>query len=111
MSRAGSQHETGGRAALKGGPLVSDTQAKRLKLDLGILLPDAPGEADACVGRLINDLNGRAGIGQAHVVPASGANPAQLCIHYDPTVVSLARVREIAESAGAELTQRFGHVL
>jgi Cd2+/Zn2+-exporting ATPase len=90
---------------------VSDTQAKRLKLDLGILLPDAPGEADACVGRLINDLNGRAGIDQAHVVPASGEHPAQLCIHYDPTVASLARVREIAESAGAELTQRFGHVL
>jgi Cd2+/Zn2+-exporting ATPase len=97
--------------ALTGRPLVSDTQPKRLKLDLGILLPDAPGEADACVGRLINDLNGRAGIGQAHVVPASGEHPAQLCIHYDPAVASLARVREIAESAGAELTQRFGHVL
>jgi len=111
MSRAGSRRDTGGRAALTGRPLVSDTQAQRLKLDLGILLPDAPGEADACVGRLINDLNGRAGIGQAHVVPAYGEHPAQLCIHYDPTVASLARVREIAESAGAELTQRFGHVL
>lgn len=87
------------------------TQAKRLKLDLGILLPDAPGEADACVWRLINDLNGRDGIGEAHVVPASGKHPAQLCIHYDPGVASLARVREIAQSAGAELTQRFGHVL
>ncbi|WP_198370115.1 heavy metal translocating P-type ATPase [Roseomonas rosulenta] len=90
---------------------MSITQAKRLRLDLGILLPDAPGEADACVGRLINDLNCRDGIGEAHVVPASGEHPAQLCIHYDPGVASLARVREIAESAGAELTQRFGHVL
>jgi Cd2+/Zn2+-exporting ATPase len=90
---------------------MTGTRTQRLKLDLGILLPDAPGEADACVGRLINDLNGRGGIDQAHVVPASGEHPAQLCIHYDPTVASLARVREIAESAGAELTQRFGHVL
>lgn len=90
---------------------MSTTQAKRLRLDLGILLPDAPGEADACVWRLINDLNGHDGIGEAHVVPASGEHPAQLCIHYDPGVASLARVREIAQSAGAELTQRFGHIL
>ncbi len=90
---------------------MSDTQTQRLKLDLGILLPDAPGEADACVGRLISDLSGRDGIGQAHVVPASGEHPAQLCIHYDPSVASLARVQEIARSAGAKLTERFGHVL
>jgi Cd2+/Zn2+-exporting ATPase len=90
---------------------MTSTQAKRLRLDLGILLPDAPGEADACVGRLINDLNGRAGIGEAHVVPASAEHPAQLCIHYDPGVASLTRVREIAQTAGAELTQRFGHVV
>ena len=87
------------------------TPAPRLKLDLGILLPNAPGEADACVWRLLNDLGGRPGIGQVHVLPATGEHPAQLCIHYDPTVATLARVREIAESSGAKLTQRFGHVL
>jgi Cd2+/Zn2+-exporting ATPase len=87
------------------------TQAPRLKLDVGILLPDVPGEADACVWRLVNDLTGRAGVSQVHVLPAAIGQPAQLCIHYDPTVASLARVREIAESAGAALTQRFGHVL
>jgi len=90
---------------------MSSRPAQRLKLDLGILLPDAPGEANACVGRLVNDLTGRDGIGEAHVVPASGGHPAQLCIHYDPAVTSLARVREIAQGAGARLTQRFGHVL
>lgn len=87
------------------------TPAPRLKLDLGILLPDAPDEADACAWRLVNDLGGRPGIGQVHVLPATGEHPAQLCIHYDPTVATLARVREIAESTGAKLTQRFGHVL
>ncbi len=90
---------------------MRQTQAKRLKLDLEILLPDAPGEADACVFRLINDLSGRDGIAQAHVVPASGEHPAQLCIHYDPRVASLARVQEVARSAGAKLTERFGHLL
>ncbi|UPY38862.1 heavy metal translocating P-type ATPase [Sediminicoccus sp. KRV36] len=90
---------------------MSGTQAKRVKLDLGILLPDAPGEADACVWRLISALNGHDGIDQVHVVPASGDHPAQLCIHYDPAVASLARVRDIAQSTGAQLTERFGHVL
>jgi Cd2+/Zn2+-exporting ATPase len=90
---------------------MSDTRTQRLRLDLAILLPDAPGEADACVWRLLNDLNGRDGIGEVHVIPAAGERPAQLCIHYDPDVASLARVREIARSVGAELTQRFGHVL
>ncbi|WP_291297713.1 heavy metal translocating P-type ATPase [Elioraea sp.] len=90
---------------------MSDTQAPHLRLDLAIVLPDAPGEADACVGRLINDISAREGIGQVHVLPAAGEQPAQLCIHYDPAVASLARVREITEAAGAALTERFGHVL
>ncbi|MGK7867689.1 heavy metal translocating P-type ATPase [Falsiroseomonas sp. E2-1-a20] len=84
---------------------------QQIKLELSILLPDAPGETDPCVWRLINDLNGRDGIGLAHVLPASGEHPAQLCIDYDPAVASLAQVRAIARRAGAELTQRFGHVL
>jgi Cd2+/Zn2+-exporting ATPase len=90
---------------------MNPARSKRLRLDLGILLPDAPGEADACVWRLIKDLDGHAGIGGAHVLPAVGGHPARLCIHYDPAVASLARVRDIARRAGAALTQRVGHVL
>ncbi|MFC7477744.1 thioredoxin family protein [Dankookia sp. GCM10030260] len=111
MSCAGSQRGKGGGAALDGRSPMTISQAKRLRLDLGILLPDAPGEADACVWRLINDLNDRDGTGEAHVVSASAEHPAQLYIHYDPGVASLARAREIPQSAGAELTHRFGHVL
>ncbi|MDO9501799.1 heavy metal translocating P-type ATPase [Falsiroseomonas sp.] len=90
---------------------MSRMQPQRLRLDLGILLPDVAGEADACVGRLVSLLVGRDGIDQAHVIPAVGGQAAQLCIHYDPAVAHLARVREIARSAGADVTQRFGHVL
>ena len=46
-----------------------------------------------------------------HVVPATGSQPAKLCVHYDPEVLSLVRIEEIAKGAGALLTQRFGHVL
>ena len=90
---------------------MATTEARRLRLDLPVLLPDAPGEADACVGRLVGDLAGREGMARVHVVPASGEEPAKLCVHYDPEVLDLARVRDIARRAGARLTERFAHVL
>ena len=86
-------------------------EARRLQLDLPVLLPDAPSEADACIGRLVSDLAAREGMGRVHVEPGSGREPSKLCIHYDPEILSLARVREIAERAGARLTGRFGHIL
>ena len=90
---------------------MDTTVANSLRLDLPLLLPDAPGEADACVGRLVDDLTGRDGILQVHVLSASGDQPAKLCIHYAPNVLSLVRIRKIAEAAGARVTERFGHVL
>ncbi|MGQ7640463.1 hypothetical protein ACTGYI_10235, partial [Streptococcus suis] len=34
-----------------------------------------------------------------------------LCVHYDPNVISLSRLRELVASTGLELTDRFAHVL
>ena len=82
-----------------------------LRIDLQILLPQVPDEADACVRRLIDDLDGRNGIGQVHIRPGSKSEPAQLCVHYDPDVVPLARIREVVESAGAAISERYGHAL
>ncbi|WP_262031973.1 heavy metal translocating P-type ATPase [Microvirga sp. Mcv34] len=85
--------------------------AQPLQLDLPVLLPNAPDEADACVARLVNDLSDQEGMEQVHVVPAAGGEPAKLCIHYAPEVLSLSRVREIARQAGVRLTERFAHAL
>ena len=59
----------------------------------------------------MGELEGRDGIDRVHVLPASGDHPAKLCIHYRPEVLSLGRIKEIAEGAGAQLTKRFGHIL
>jgi Cd2+/Zn2+-exporting ATPase len=83
----------------------------RLRLELPVLLPAVAHEADACVERLVSDLNGREGVSEAHVVAAAGDTPAQLCVHYDPDVLPLPRIRDIARAAGAALNERFGHVL
>jgi Zn2+/Cd2+-exporting ATPase len=83
----------------------------KLRLDIPVILPEIQDEADACVVRLADALCERDGIDKAHVVAASGEAPATLCIHYDPAILSLPRVRELAESVGANIAQRFGHVV
>jgi Cd2+/Zn2+-exporting ATPase len=92
-------------------PHHAETNEDRLQLDIPVLLPSLPDEADACVGRLVGELEGRDGIDRVHVLPASGDQPAKLCIDYRPEVLSLGRIKEIAEGAGAQLTKRFGHIL
>ncbi|MDT7858098.1 heavy metal translocating P-type ATPase [Rubrivirga sp. S365] len=82
-----------------------------LRLDLDVLLPDAPDARDACVTRLTDELAATPGVERAHVVPADGDHPAQLCLHYDPDAVALPRLRRAAERTGARITERYGHVL
>ena len=83
----------------------------KIRLDIPVVLPEIPDVADACVGRLIADLKGRSGIEDAHVLAEDGGTGAKLCVHYDPDVVSLSRIRAIARASGAEITERFGHKL
>ena len=82
-----------------------------LRLDLPVLLPDAPDARDACARRLTDELSATPGVERAHVVPAEDGHPAQLCLHYDPDAVALPRLRRAAERAGAQITRRYGHVL
>ena len=84
---------------------------EKLRIDLQILLPHVPDEADACIGRLIDDLQGRNGIEQVHLKAGSDGAPAQMCIHYDQDALPLARIREVVESAGARISERYGHAL
>jgi Cd2+/Zn2+-exporting ATPase len=84
--------------------------SEHVRLDIPLLLPEVHDHADTCVERLTAELKGRQGVSEAHIVPASEDVLAQLCIHYDPDILSLARVRELAESAGATLTEQYGHI-
>ena len=76
-----------------------------------MLLPDALDGRDQCVQRLTETLDGAPGLDQVHVVDAVDGAPARLCLHYDPATVSVTRIRNLAEAAGATLTEQFGHVL
>lgn len=83
--------------------------ASKLKLDLPVILPDLPDAKDACVHRLLTQVGSRDGVSDAHMVPSDGDRPAQLCIHYDPEQIELVRIKELAKSAGAQISARFGH--
>ncbi len=86
------------------------TDTTKLRLDLPLVLPGIDDVRDRCVARLIALLAGRPGIAEAHIVGPDGPTP-ELCIHYDPATLSLGRVRELAQAAGAELSTGFGHLL
>ncbi len=64
----------------------------------------------ACVDRLTSSLQERDGVDRAHVRAATNGEPDALCIHYDPEVVSLPRIRQMAKSLGTELTDHYGHL-
>ena len=83
-----------------------------LRLDLPLLLPAVPDARDACVRRLTESLVSREGVKRAHIRNAEDDTQlAELCIHYDPAVLPLERVRRVAESLGAQITADIGHVV
>ncbi len=84
---------------------------EKLRLDIPILLPDVTDAADACVARLTAELQGREGVESVHVRAARDGAAAQLCIHYDASILPLPRIRELVASAGAEVTDRSGHMV
>lgn len=82
---------------------------KTHKVDLALALPDDAAACDACVGRLLSALGEEQSVAEAHI-DRSGADAPRLCIHYDPTAVSLEVLRSLVEHAGAELKTRFEHL-
>ena len=80
--------------------------SQTIQLNLALLLPNVDA-ADECVHWLSEALNNQKGIEEAHIIRENGT--AELCLHYDPTLISLTRVQHLAEKAGAELSDRYRH--
>src|SRR4030042_2890283 len=79
---------------------------ERLKLEIPVLLPQN-GECADCVQRLQEALHLRKGIEDAHVDQSS--DPARLCLHYDPNLITLAEGERHARQEGIAVSQRYRH--
>lgn len=84
---------------------------EKTKIDLDILLPEVPNERDECVERVINTVSSERGIEKVHIVPETDTAKAQLCFHYNPAEITLEKVQKLAAKAGAQITERYGHLL
>lgn len=84
---------------------------EKAQINLEILLPEIPDERDACVQRLISVMQKHKGIENAHLIPAADGNNAKLCFHYNPDMISIERVEQLAKDAGAKITEQYSHLL
>ncbi|WKZ45437.1 MAG: heavy metal translocating P-type ATPase [Anaerolineales bacterium] len=78
-----------------------------IELDIPLLLPGIENEKDECLNRLETSFQNHKGILRAHLEREK--SPIDLCLHYDPNLLSLLEVKRIAQQAGAKIINRFHH--
>jgi Zn2+/Cd2+-exporting ATPase len=78
-----------------------------IDLEIPLLLPGIENEKDECLVRLETSLQNYKGILRAHI--ERDKVPVDLCLHYDPNLLTLSDVKRLAERAGAEIINRFHH--
>ncbi|MCK6567126.1 MAG: cadmium-translocating P-type ATPase [Anaerolineales bacterium] len=80
---------------------------KTIELEIPLLLPGIENEKDDCLSRLETAFQNHRGILRAHIEREK--SPIDLCLHYDPNLLTLPEVQRIAQRAGAEITNRYHH--
>ena len=80
---------------------------KTIELEIPLLLPGVESEKDECLARLEIALQDHKGILKAHL--ERDKTPVDLCLHYDPNLLTMTQVKRIAERAGTQITNRFHH--
>lgn len=84
---------------------------RTIELEVSPLLPDIPSETDHCIARLQSLLSSRIGVHEVTILPGEKDASARLAISYDADRLTVARIKELAHVAGAEISERYGHVV
>src|SRR3972149_919285 len=80
---------------------------KTIELEIPLLLPGIENEKDECLVRLETSFLNYKGIRRAHI--ERDKSPVDLCLHYDPNLLTLSDVKRLAERAGAQIINRYPH--
>ena len=80
---------------------------KTIELEIPLLMPGVENDKDECLNRLEASFQNYKGILRAHV--ERDKSPVDLCLHYDPNLLTLSDVKRLAERAGAQIINRFHH--
>ncbi|MDP1716013.1 MAG: heavy metal translocating P-type ATPase [Anaerolineales bacterium] len=78
-----------------------------IDLEIQLLLPGIENEKDECLARLEASLQNYKGILRAHL--ERDKSPVDLCLHYDPNLLTLSDVKRLAKRAGTQIINRFHH--
>lgn len=79
--------------------------SETVRLELPILSPGVTQADDPSAKRLIEYVLRCRGVTRAHV--QNGEAGLELCLHYDPKLVSLSRVQRVAKRAGIDIRERY----
>ena len=82
---------------------------EKLKIDVELVVPENAEACDRCVDRILASLKGRKGLAKVHVDRSDTGKPI-LCLHFDPEVIGLDKVRRLVSRTGADLGARFAHL-
>lgn len=84
---------------------------EKTTINIDLLLPEIPGEKDACVQRVIDFMQYKRGIEKVHVVSENGDGKGRLCFHYNPDEILISEIQKLATEAGAQITEKYGHLV
>lgn len=79
---------------------------KKLKIELNLVLPSIE-QGDDCVRFLTERLSPHKGVEYVHIDRTNCH--ADLCIHYDPNLLSLAQIERLTKTAGAQVSSQYRH--
>ena len=84
---------------------------KKLQIDIPHILPQVPDDKDQCVQEFIKVLREEKGVEEVHVSEAKNNGVPQLCFHYNPSQISISRIRLLANQVGSSISEKIGHRL
>jgi len=99
----GDDHGHGGKRPLELSTKPAESGGAAVQLDLDVLFGE--GDGGAREKKLEEILLARRGVSQVHV--RRDGRTAQLCLHYEPSAVSLQNVTGLVRAAGGEVVARY----